>query len=67
VVDPNDLVPALERALASGRPACVNVMTDPSVISPITIAMVGGAASAAPESGSGKESISIPYYEDLEE
>lgn len=26
--------PAIERALASGRPACVNVMTDPNAISP---------------------------------
>ncbi len=31
------LRPALERALASGKPACVNVMTDPSV-SPIVLA-----------------------------
>jgi acetolactate synthase-1/2/3 large subunit len=46
VVDPGDLVPALERALASGKPACVNVMTDPSVISPVTMALVGGASAA---------------------
>lgn len=26
--------PALERAMASGRPACVNIMTDPNAISP---------------------------------
>jgi acetolactate synthase-1/2/3 large subunit len=26
--------PAIERAIASGRPACVNVMTDPNAISP---------------------------------
>jgi acetolactate synthase-1/2/3 large subunit len=31
VVEPGDLVPALERALASGKPACVNVLTDPDV------------------------------------
>jgi acetolactate synthase-1/2/3 large subunit len=29
-----DIVPAIERAFASGRPACVNVMTDPDAISP---------------------------------
>jgi acetolactate synthase-1/2/3 large subunit len=63
VVEPQDLVPALERALASGRPACVNVMTDPAVISPVTVAMVGGGA-PAPEQGGGK--IQIPYYDDLE-
>jgi acetolactate synthase-1/2/3 large subunit len=37
---PDQLVPALERALASNRPSCVNVMTDPSIISPITQMMV---------------------------
>ncbi len=46
VVEPRDLVPALERALASGKPACVNVMTDPAVISPVTMALVGGASAA---------------------
>ncbi|HLY32252.1 MAG TPA: acetolactate synthase [Ktedonobacterales bacterium] len=29
---PEDIRPALERAFASGRPACVNVLTDPSVV-----------------------------------
>jgi len=29
-----DIRPAIERALASGMPACVNVMTDPNAISP---------------------------------
>jgi acetolactate synthase I/II/III large subunit len=28
---PADLRPALERALASGKPACVNVLTDPNI------------------------------------
>jgi acetolactate synthase-1/2/3 large subunit len=46
VVEPGDLVPALERALSSGKPSCVNVMTDPSVISPVTMALVGGASAA---------------------
>jgi len=44
VVKPAELLPALERAFASGKPACVNVMTDPAVISPVTTALVGGAA-----------------------
>jgi acetolactate synthase-1/2/3 large subunit len=46
VVDPGDLLPALERALASDKPACINVMTDPAVISPATLALVGGASAA---------------------
>ena len=31
---PEQLRPALERAFASGKPACVNVMTDPTVVYP---------------------------------
>jgi acetolactate synthase-1/2/3 large subunit len=37
--------PAIERAMASGRPACVNVMTDPDAISPAqTVAPAGAVA-----------------------
>jgi acetolactate synthase-1/2/3 large subunit len=34
VETPDDLRPALERALASGKPAVVNVLTDPTVVYP---------------------------------
>jgi acetolactate synthase-1/2/3 large subunit len=34
VSKPAELKPALERAFASGKPACVNVLTDPSVVYP---------------------------------
>ena len=34
VEEADGIRPAIERALASGRPACVNVMTDPNAISP---------------------------------
>ena len=33
VTEPKDIRPALERARASGQPACVNVMIDPNVFS----------------------------------
>jgi hypothetical protein len=61
-------MPALERALASGRPSCVNVMTDPAVISPVTLAMVGGGGLGPPSEGSEKSegSVSIPYYDNIE-
>jgi acetolactate synthase-1/2/3 large subunit len=36
VTKDDEIIPALERAFASGKPACVNVMTDPSVTSPAT-------------------------------
>jgi acetolactate synthase-1/2/3 large subunit len=32
-----DIVPALERAIRSGKPACINVVTDPTVTSPATV------------------------------
>jgi acetolactate synthase-1/2/3 large subunit len=59
VVDPGDLLPALERALASGKPACVNVMTDASVISLVTLALVGGASEAG-LTGESKELRYLP-------
>jgi thiamine pyrophosphate-dependent acetolactate synthase large subunit-like protein len=62
---PDDLEPALRRALASGRPACVNVMTDPAVVSPLTVAMVGAAAPPAPSSAG--ERVVMPYYKPLGE
>ena len=37
-----DLVPAVKRALESGKPACINVMTDPCVVSPATLQFVEG-------------------------
>ncbi len=35
-----DILPALQRALDSGSPACVNVITDPTVTSPATLMFV---------------------------
>ena len=67
VVDPAELPKALERAFASGRPACVNVMTDPTVIAPITISMVGGPRPQASAKEKKGEAVQIPYYEDLKD
>lgn len=39
VEKPEDIRPALEAAFASGKTACVNVMVDPSVISPGSVAL----------------------------
>lgn len=65
VEKPDELGPALERALASGKPSCVNVATDPAVIAPITLAMVG-AARASARGGAPARAIRMPYYQDLE-
>ncbi len=61
VEDPRDITLALDRAFASGRPACINVLTDPGVIAPITIAMVGAAAGAA-SSKNNDGQVTMPYY-----
>ena len=35
-----DILPAIQRALECGGPACVNVITDPAVTSPATVMFV---------------------------
>ena len=39
-----DIIPAIHRAIASGKPACINVMTDPTVTSPATVIFSQGFA-----------------------
>ncbi|MDB5483855.1 MAG: ilvB, partial [Caulobacteraceae bacterium] len=52
-----DIGAAVRRAQASGLPACLNLITDPEVVHPVTVAMVGDV--------SGQDSIPIPYYENI--
>ncbi|HYM15349.1 MAG TPA: thiamine pyrophosphate-binding protein [Dehalococcoidia bacterium] len=57
----DDVVPAIERAFASGLPACINVATDAEVIAPVTLAMVShGGAESAPGT------VSMSYYGERE-
>ncbi len=37
VTKDEEIIPAIERALASNKPACINVLTDPTVTSPATL------------------------------
>ncbi len=60
VEDVKDLPAALRRALDSGLPACVNVITDPKVMHPITRRFVGRMAQREP----GRQFV--PYADDLE-
>jgi acetolactate synthase-1/2/3 large subunit len=39
VEDPEDIRPALEKAFASGKTVCINVMTDPTTVSPASMAL----------------------------
>jgi acetolactate synthase-1/2/3 large subunit len=36
VTKDEDIIPAIKRAFDSGKPSCINVMTDPSATSPAT-------------------------------
>ena len=40
VVKDEEIIPAIKRALESGKPACINVLTDPTVTSPATLLLV---------------------------
>ncbi len=55
----DDIGPAVKRALQAGRPACLNVMVDASVVLPATLALLGGAG------GPDAREIVIPYYENI--
>jgi acetolactate synthase-1/2/3 large subunit len=44
--------------LASGKPALVEIMTDPDVVHPITVSMLG-------KVGEGAKEVQIPYYENV--
>ena len=42
VTKDEEIIPAIEQALASNKPACVNVLTDPTVTSPATLMLEQG-------------------------
>jgi len=44
VTKDEEIIPALKRAMDSGKPACINVLTDPKVTSPATILFYQGFA-----------------------
>ena len=53
----DDIGPAIRRALDCGKPALLEIMTDPDVVHPITISMLGKVESA--------KDVVIPYYENV--
>ena len=62
----SEILPALKRALNSGRAACVNIMTDPDVIEPGTLAMYsafsGGKAPKTAQPEAKTDETMLPYY-----
>ena len=53
-----EIAPALERAFAAGGPALLEIMTDPAVVHPVTISMLG-------QVEEGSADVMIPYYENI--
>ncbi len=53
----DEIGPAVRRAQAQSLPACLNVMTDPDVVHPVTPTMVGQIDR--------DDEIAIPYYENI--
>lgn len=52
-----DIQHAVREAQASGKPACLNILTDPDVAHPITAQMIGRLDA--------EDEIAIPYYENI--
>ena len=52
-----DIAAAVEKAFASGKPYCLNVITDAAVMHPRTKMMVGESA--------GEDDVPIPYYANI--
>jgi acetolactate synthase-1/2/3 large subunit len=52
-----DIGPAVRRAQASGKPTCLNIMTDPDIAHPVTAMMIGRLDA--------EDEIPIPYYENI--
>lgn len=68
----DQIAPAITAALASGKPSCINVRIDGSVINPVTMNMVGitpGSQRAEPTAtpdAPAKEAVVIPYYDNVD-
>ncbi len=65
VQTPDEIAPALDRAFSSGKPACINVLTDPAMSPRAYRQQQAGAQppaqEAAPASGDERE-VDLPYY-----
>jgi hypothetical protein len=57
IVPAEEIGPAVRRAQASGRPTCLNIMTDPDVVHPNIPVMIGRLDA--------EDEIPIPYYENI--
>ncbi|MDE2562329.1 MAG: thiamine pyrophosphate-binding protein [Sphingomonadales bacterium] len=53
-----EIAPAMQRALACGGPAFIEIMTDAGVVHPVTVSMLG-------QLEEGSDDVMIPYYENI--
>jgi acetolactate synthase-1/2/3 large subunit len=58
VTDFAEIIPAIGRAYASGKPSCIEIMIDADVVHPVTVAALGTISDE-------KREIMIPYYENI--
>lgn len=62
-----DIAPAVAAALASRKPACINVRIDGDIIHPVTMGMVGlSPKQAAERLAADKKKVVMPYYENTD-
>jgi thiamine pyrophosphate-dependent acetolactate synthase large subunit-like protein len=66
---PEEIVPALTRSLGAGRVACLNIVTDPDVIEPGTLALYSAGLTGrdrsrkeSPAEDKASEGTTLPYY-----
>ncbi len=57
---------AVRDALASGRPACINVRIDGDIINPVTIGMVGVSEPRDAAKPAKSDKVVMPYYDNVE-
>ena len=58
VTSMDEIAPAMQRALSSGKPALLEIMTDPAIVHPLTVSMLG-------EVEEGSSEVMVPYYENI--
>jgi len=56
----DEIAPAMDRALRSGKPALIEIMIDADVIHPVTLSMLGKVEERA-------DDVVLPYYENIPE
>jgi thiamine pyrophosphate-dependent acetolactate synthase large subunit-like protein len=57
-----DIGPAMKRALACGRVACLNILTDPDVVEPGTLALYSAMATRPRKGVAEAGATTLPYY-----